>query len=156
MGALTGQLAGLRQGLEQRPFVVLDGGLATTLEAKGHDLRDALWSARLLRDDPDAILQVHRDFLEAGADCLVTASYQATLPRFEQAGLSRRQARELLRLSSSLAGQACRQFSRGLETRGLVAASVGPYGALLADGSEYSGDYDGASSCELLRCFSSS
>lgn len=144
MEVLSGQAATLRRWLRQRPFVMLDGGLATTLETQGHDLKDALWSARLLRDDPDAIRKVHRDFLDAGAECLVTASYQATLSGLEKLGLSRREAVELLRRSISLAAEACREAAAETRAahRALVAASVGPYGAYLADGSEYVGDYD--------------
>jgi len=103
---------------------ILDGGLATELEARGNDLSDALWSARLLRDDPDEILAVHRSYVEAGADCVITASYQATLERLPAGAL---------RLSVELAREA--------EPR-IVAASVGPYGAARADGSEYTGAYD--------------
>ncbi len=105
-------------------MTILDGGLATELEARGHDLSDALWSARLLRDDPGAILAVHRAYVEAGADCVITASYQATLERLHA---------DALRLSVRLAREAKPR---------LVAASVGPYGAARADGSEYTGDYD--------------
>ena len=105
-------------------MTILDGGLATELEARGHDLSDRLWSARLLRDDPAAIRAVHRAYVEAGADCVITASYQATLESLGE---------DALRLSVRLA--------RDAEPR-MVAASVGPYGAARADGSEYTGDYD--------------
>jgi len=110
--------------LAEQKVVVLDGGLATELEARGHDLSGALWSARLLRDAPDAIRDVHRAYVDAGADCLITASYQATL---ESLG------RKPLLASVRLAREAGPR---------LVAASVGPYGAARADGSEYTGDYD--------------
>jgi homocysteine S-methyltransferase len=112
--------------------VVLDGGLATRLEAAGADLSDALWSARLLRDDPDAIVAAHASYLRAGAQVLTTASYQATLPGLARAGIDRREATELLRRSVQLARRAGDCW---------VAASVGPYGAMLADGAEYRGDY---------------
>jgi homocysteine S-methyltransferase len=111
--------------LAQRP-VVLDGGLATELERRGHDLSSALWSARLLRDDPGALVAVHRAFVEAGAEVVISASYQAS---FEGLG---NDAEPLLRRSVSLAREAGSRW---------VAASVGPYGAVLADGSEYRGDY---------------
>ncbi|HEX5138514.1 MAG TPA: homocysteine S-methyltransferase [Planctomycetota bacterium] len=110
--------------LAEQGVVVLDGGLATELEATGHDLSDELWSARLLRDDPDAIRAVHRAYVEAGADCVITASYQATLERLPA---------DALRLSVRLAREAAPR---------IVAASVGPYGAARADGSEYTGAYD--------------
>jgi len=128
-------------------FLVLDGGLATTLEARGFDLDDPLWSARLLLEAPEAIRQVHLDFLEAGADCIVTASYQATLQGFRRRGLGEAEAAELLRRSVELGLEARDAFwseprNREGRLRPLVAASVGPYGAYLADGSEYAGDYD--------------
>lgn len=72
--------------VEHQGFIVLDGGLATTLEARGCDLRDPLWSARALLEAPEAILDVHRAFLEAGADCIATASYQATIEGFVARG----------------------------------------------------------------------
>lgn len=114
--------------------MVLDGGLATRLEAAGADLSDALWSARLLRDDPDAIVAAHESYLRAGAQVLTTASYQATLPGFAAAGIDARTGAELLRRSVALARRAA-----GDDV--WVAASVGPYGAMLADGSEYRGNY---------------
>jgi len=119
-----------------RDVLVIDGGLATRLEHHGCDLSDELWSARLLRDDPGLIRRVHREFFEAGADIAVTASYQASTAAFERRGVPRAEAEGLLRLSVRLAEQA-RDEAGG----GLVAASVGPYGAALADGSEDTGDY---------------
>lgn len=111
--------------LVRRP-VVLDGGLATELERRGADLSPALWSARLLRDDPAAIVAAHRAFVDAGAEVVTSASYQAS---FEGLG---EDAQPLLRRSVTLARAAGPRW---------VAASVGPYGAVLADGSEYRGDY---------------
>ena len=127
--------------------MILDGGLATELEARGHDLDDELWSARLLAEDPEAIRQVHLDDLAAGADCIVSASYQATIEGFQRRGRSESEAIELLLASVRLANEARDAFwSDGAHRRGrlrpLVAASVGPYGAARADGSEYTGDYD--------------
>lgn len=123
--------------LRRRDPVILDGGLATELELRGHDLSDALWSARLLLDDPDALQVLHRDYLEAGADVLVSASYQATVAGFSTLrGLGADAARDLIRSSVRIARAACGGGN------GLVAASVGPYGASLADGSEYTGAYD--------------
>src|SRR5215207_7052705 len=117
--------------------VVLDGGLATELERRGHDLGDALWSARLLRDAPAEIEAVHRPFFEAGADVATTASYHATYEGFAAAGIGRAETTRLLRLSVELARRARDALHRG----GLVAASVGPYGVARADASEYTGDY---------------
>jgi homocysteine S-methyltransferase len=109
-----------------RRVVVLDGGLASELERRGHDLSSELWSARLLRDDPVAIVEVHSSFAIAGAEVVTSASYQAS---FEALGDD---AAPLLRRSVELAREAGTPW---------VAASVGPYGAMLADGSEYRGDY---------------
>ncbi|HSL12459.1 MAG TPA: homocysteine S-methyltransferase [Actinomycetota bacterium] len=124
--------------------LVLDGGLATALEAAGADLSDELWSARLLLDDPSAIADVHRAYLDAGADVIITASYQASVDGFMRRGLSRDAAEELIRSSVTLARRVRDGWwgdGRAGRRRPLVAASVGPYGAVLADGSEYRGDY---------------
>jgi len=115
--------------------VVLDGGLATELERRGNDLSSALWSARLLRDQPDEIIAAHRAFADSGAEVATTASYQAS---FDGLGAD---AELLMRRSVDLA-------RRGSD--GWVAASVGPYGATLADGSEYRGDY-GLTVAQLRR-----
>lgn len=125
--------------------VILDGGLATELEAAGHDLSDRLWSARLLVSEPDAIEAVHLAYFRAGAQVATTASYQATVEGFAAAGLDRTAALAAVRRSVELARRA---RDRHAATTGqsadalLVAGSVGPYGAMLADGSEYRGDYD--------------
>jgi homocysteine S-methyltransferase len=124
---------------------VLDGGLATELEARGHDLSDRLWSARLLLTDPEAIEAVHTAYFAAGAEVATTASYQATIPGFAAAGLDRATALEAIRRSVELARRARDRFAERMgraEGDLLVAGSVGPYGAMLADGSEYRGDYD--------------
>jgi len=120
---------------------VLDGGFATELERRGHDLSDGLWSARLLRDDPDEIVATHLAFFRAGADVATTASYQASVEGFVRRGLSHGEAEELLRDSVRLARIAASLAEAEDGVRRLVAASVGPYGAVLADGSEYHGDY---------------
>lgn len=127
--------------------VILDGGLATELEARGYDLSDRLWSARLLVADPDAIESVHLAYFRAGAQVATTASYQATVPGFRQAGLREAEALEAIRRSVTLARNARDRFAAESDGRAraeglLVAGSVGPYGAMLADGSEYRGDYD--------------
>jgi homocysteine S-methyltransferase len=131
--------------------LVLDGGLATELEKAGFDLAHPLWSARLLREAPEAIAEVHRAYLEAGADCITTASYQATVRGFERLGSTAAEAESLLRRSVDLALEARDAFWAGagagaalreVRRRPLVAASVGPYGAYRADGSEYTGAYD--------------
>ena len=127
--------------------LILDGGLATELETRGHDLSDELWSARLLIDQPEAIRELHYDYLVAGADCIISASYQGSIAGFMNRGLSYEQAVELLKLSVDLAVQARDEFwanpsHRAERIKPLVAASVGPYGAVLADGSEFTGDYN--------------
>lgn len=129
--------------LGRRQVVVLDGGLATELEANGHDLRDRLWSARILRDDPDAIEAAHLAYFHAGARVATTASYQATVEGFAAAGLDRETALGLIRRSVELAQRARDRYraETGDTSELLVAGSVGPYGAMLADGSEYRGDY---------------
>ena len=132
--------------LEQQGSFILDGGLATELEGRGYDLNDSLWSARLLTEDPGAIQAVHETYLVAGADCIITASYQATIPGFVSRGSTVAEAEMLLRRSVELGLQA-RQRVQADGTLGtgrippLVAASIGPYGAYLADGSEYDGRY---------------
>jgi len=128
----------LSAALLARP-VVLDGGLATQLEATGHDVSSSLWSARLLRDDPAAVVAAHVAFFTAGAQIATTASYQASREGFATAGVAAAEADALLRRSVALARQA--QLEAGVEDRSWVAASVGPYGAVLADGSEYTGAY---------------
>ncbi len=128
--------AGLAAMLERGP-VVLDGGLATELERLGHDLGDSLWSARLLRDRPGTSRRVHRAYFEAGADVAITASYHATYEGFAAAGIGAEETTRLLRLSVELAQRARDAVRPG----GLVAASVGPFAVMLADGSEYTGDY---------------
>ena len=120
--------------------VVLDGGLATQLESQGHNLASALWSARLLHDDPDAIVQAHLAYFAAGAQIATTASYQASIGGFARAGIRQSEAEQLIRRSVRLAEQARAITDDGTDR--WVAGSVGPYGAALADGSEYRGDYN--------------
>ncbi|KAL0435705.1 UNVERIFIED_CONTAM: Selenocysteine Se-methyltransferase [Sesamum radiatum] len=147
---------------------VIDGGLATELERYGADLNDPLWSAKCLLTSPHLIRTVHLDYLEAGADIIITASYQATIQGFENKGYSLEESENLLRKSVEIACEArelyyrrCREASTGhtsdnkvLKQRQiLVAASVGSYGAYLADGSEYSGDYGDAMDLGFLKNF---
>ncbi len=172
----------IRDFIEREGLLVLDGGLATELEALGCDLNDPLWSARVLIDDPAVIRAAHRRFLEAGADCIATSTYQATFEGFRARGLDAAATTRLLRDSVDLAISARADFLAGRPASPLgapppsnraapptpaprpvppssrppspsrppplVAASVGPYGAYLADGSEYRGDY-GLSAPEL-------
>jgi homocysteine S-methyltransferase len=136
--------------------VVLDGGLATHLETRGHDLSGDLWSAVLLRSDPGAIRTAHEDYLRAGAEVLVTASYQASVAGFARIGADRAEALRLIALSVDLAREAVARTG----SEAWVAGSVGPFGAVLAGGEEYTGDYvdptwsDGpVMSVQALRAF---
>jgi homocysteine S-methyltransferase len=120
--------------------LVADGGLATELEAQGNDLSDSLWSARLLMDAPGQILDAHLAFFRAGAQIATSASYQASFEGFASRGLDRQEAAGLMRRSVDLARAARDQLAGDGQAR-WVAASAGPYGAALADGSEYRGRY---------------
>ncbi|WP_369375694.1 homocysteine S-methyltransferase [Streptomyces sp. cg36] len=140
--------------LVERPLV-LDGGLSNQLGDQGCDLSDPLWSARLLADEPSQIEEAHRAYVRAGAQVLITSSYQATYEGFVRRGVPRAEATSLLARSVDLArrageGRAPTEEAGGGVGRGegeppeaevWVAASIGPYGALLADGSEYRGRY---------------
>ena len=126
----------------ERPFVI-DGGLSNQLESKGIRLDNSLWTASALVEQPDSIVETHLDYLEAGADCIITSSYQATIQGFMAAGYSEQESEHLIDLTVELAGQAREQFlsqNPGV-TKPLIAGSIGPYGAFLADGSEYRGNY---------------
>jgi homocysteine S-methyltransferase len=141
--------------LNDYPALVIDGALATELERRGCDLKDDLWSARILLEQPEVIKQVHLDYFRAGADCAITASYQATIEGFEKRGLNQEEAIALLQKSVGLAREARDEFwsdasNRTGRAKPFIAASVGPYGAFLADGSEYRGDY-GLSEKELIE-----
>lgn len=123
--------------------LILDGALATELEARGCDLSDSLWSAKVLIENPELIYQVHLDYFNAGAQCAITASYQATPQGFLRRGLDHEQSLALIAKSVHLAQQARSDFlaQHPQVTPLPIAGSVGPYGAYLADGSEYRGDY---------------
>jgi homocysteine S-methyltransferase len=126
--------------------LVLDGALADELERRGADLRDPLWSAKLLIERPDLIRTVHLDYFRAGADLATTATYQATFEGFARRGVERRAAAQLMQSAVALAASAREEFwndpvNRAGRRRPLIAASIGPYGAMLADGSEYRGHY---------------
>jgi homocysteine S-methyltransferase len=122
---------------------VLDGAMATELEARGCNLADSLWSAKVLVENPELIREVHLDYFRAGAQVAITASYQATPAGFAARGLDEAQSRALIGKSVELARKAREAYLAENPHAGtlLVAGSVGPYGAYLADGSEYRGDY---------------
>jgi S-methylmethionine-dependent homocysteine/selenocysteine methylase len=114
------------------PFTVVDGGLSTALADLGAEPTGALWTAQLVLDRPELVIAAHRSFLEAGADVIISASYQASEPGFVEAGCTPIEARAALASTTELARRSGARF---------VAASVGPYGATLGDGSEYHGRY---------------
>ncbi len=145
----------LKPFLDDYGVVVLDGAMATELERRGADLDDSLWSAKVLLESPELIRELHYDYFAAGADVAITASYQATFQGLAQRGLSRTEASDLIRLSVQLAREARDAFweepaHRQGRLRPLIAGSVGCYGAYLADGSEYRGNY-GLSREELVE-----
>ena len=129
----------------QTPLIV-DGALATEMETRGADLHDSLWSARYLFAQPQLIYDVHADYIAAGADIVITASYQATIAGFLARGWTQSQAEQLIHTAVSIA-QSARDawWSANAATtprlRPLVAGSIGPYGAYTADGGEYRGNY---------------
>jgi len=140
--------------LNIQPALVIDGALATELESRGYDLTDELWSAKILLEQPQAIKQLHYDYFKSGADCAITASYQATIEGFMKRGLTKTKAIDLIKKSVHLAIEARDEFwndesNRVGRSKPFVAASVGPYGAYLADGSEYRGNY-GLTENELM------
>lgn len=125
--------------------ILLDGGLATQLEAQAFDIGNELWSASLLASHTQAIVDASRAYLDAGAECIATVSYQASRQGFATLGLSAGEADALMMLSVELAERARREFiadNPGDDRAILIAASIGPYGAALHDGSEYTGHYD--------------
>ena len=123
--------------------LLLDGGLSNELERQGCNLNQKLWSAKLLESNPEAIILAHLIYLESGAGCIITSSYQATLPGFMAIGYDMHSARGLILKSVQLAEEARSRFLslNPRASKPLIAASIGPYGAYLADGSEYRGDY---------------
>lgn len=141
--------------LDHQHILVIDGALATELERRGYDLKDDLWSAKILLEQPEAIRQLHYDYFQAGADCVITASYQATIEGFKKRGLNEKEAIELIQQSVHLAKDAQEEFwadggNHKHRRPPFVAASIGPYGAFLADGSEYRGNY-GLTEKELIE-----
>ena len=131
--------------LGEGPWAI-DGGLSGELEKRGHDLSDKLWSARLLRDAPEAIAQVHQDYVNSGGRVLITASYQASRMGFMATGMTADQADDLMRLSITLA----KDVAAKAPEKVWVAASVGPYGAVLGGGQEYVGNY-GVAHVDLVK-----
>jgi homocysteine S-methyltransferase len=118
---------------------VIDGGLATELEYQGARIDGPLWSAHVLEDEPEILLAVHRAYIDAGAQCIATCSYQVSRMGYAEAGLKPERADAALLRSVELAHRAAAEFPG---RRVLVAGSLGPYGAALHNGAEYTGDYD--------------
>jgi homocysteine S-methyltransferase len=124
--------------------LILDGGLSNVLESFGCNLNHELWVANLLDKNPEAIIDTHLAYLNAGAQIISTASYQATIPGFMKLGFTRIESELLILKSVDLARIAINQYCTKYkgQNKPLLAGSVGPYGAYLADGSEYRGDYN--------------
>lgn len=137
---------------EKQPFII-DGGLSNVLEEQGFDLNHKLWTAKLLEKNPEAIIQAHLEYLRSGAQCITTSSYQASIPGLINVGYSRDTAEKLIIKTVQLAETAVEHAidSGIVDFKPVIAASIGPYGAFLADGSEYRGNY--GVSDEKLRAF---
>lgn len=131
--------------------LLIDGGLSNQLEAQGCNLNHPLWTAHLLETDPEAIVKSHLAYLKAGAQCITTASYQVSKQGFVKFGIDEHETDLLLLKSVNLAKEAIDSYMKSNpgKARPLIAASIGPYGAFLADGSEYHGNY-GLSDKELM------
>lgn len=124
------------------PFI-LDGGLSNALEQEGADLNHELWSAHLLINSSNLIEKVHYNYYKAGANCVITSGYQATIEGFQKIGKSRKEGIELLQKTSLIANNARDKFLKeNPSSPAYIAGSIGPYGAFLADGSEYKGNYN--------------
>lgn len=130
-----------RTTLDFSAIHVLDGGMATELERRGHDISGPLWSAHVLESAPDAIAAVHLDYLRAGADCIATASYQVSAQGYRELERPAHEAERALRQSVEIAEGARAQYAQEDSRRIWIAASLGPYGAALHNGAEYHGDY---------------
>ena len=148
--------ADLANIFENNKIMIIDGSMSTPLERMGADLNDTLWTAKVLREQPELIKKVHTDYLRAGADCGITASYQATIPGLMAKGMTESEAEDVIAGSVRVFLEARDEWweaegeAAGREYP-LCLASVGPYGAYLANGSEYRGNYK--ISDEELRMF---
>ena len=134
--------------LEKQEVIILDGALGTELERRGYDVSGKLWSAKYLLENPQILQDLHEVYVQAGSDIITTSSYQASIPAFVEAGLSPEKAYELMKETVCLARDAIQNVWKVLSSEvkkqrpyPLVAGSVGPYAAYLADGSEYTGAY---------------
>ena len=134
--------------LDKQEIIILDGALGTELESRGYDVSGKRWSAQYLLDKPQIIQDVHESYVRVGSDIITTSSYQASILAFVEAGLTPEKAYDLLKETVYLAQKAIKNVWQALSQEEqkqrpypLVAGSVGPYAAYLADGSEYTGDY---------------
>ena len=135
-----------RDILDKEKSMIIDGSMSTPLERMGADLNDSLWTAKVLREQPELIKKVHTDYFRAGADCGITASYQATIPGLIAKGMTEAEAEDVIANSVRVFLEARDEWwEREGKASGrvypLCLASIGPYGAYLADGSEYRGQY---------------
>ncbi|MFZ2646770.1 MAG: homocysteine S-methyltransferase [Lactococcus chungangensis] len=128
-----------QQWINEQDIVILDGSMSRLLEEQGLEINHCLWTALALVEQPEAIYQVHKQYFDAGANVAITASYQATVKSFEDVGYSEKQAIAYIERSVTLAKKA-KQDSKGGQAK-WIAGSIGPYGAYLSDGSEYTGAY---------------
>lgn len=142
--------------LENQDVLILHGALGTELEALGYDISGKLWSAKYLLEEPSIIQEIHETYIRAGADLVMTSSYQATLPGLKEAGLTDAEAREVIAHTVDLAKAARERIWQSLSDADkskrpypLISGDVGPYAAYLANGSEYSGDYGNISKEDL-------
>ena len=145
--------------LENNSPLILHGALGTEMETLGYDISGKLWSAKYLLEKPEVIQEIHETYVAAGADLITTSSYQATLPGLVEAGLTEREAEQVIALTVKLAKAACNKVWAALDESEkakrpypLISGDVGPYAAYLANGSEYTGDY-GQITIEQLKDF---
>ena len=145
--------------LENKSPLILHGALGTEMESLGYDISGKLWSAKYLLDKPEVIQKIHETYVAAGSDLITTSSYQATLPGLIDAGLTEKEAEQIIALTVQLAKAARDKVWGALDETEkakrpypLISGDVGPYAAYLANGSEYSGDY-GQITTEALKEF---
>ncbi|WP_335337487.1 homocysteine S-methyltransferase [Companilactobacillus ginsenosidimutans] len=139
----------ISENLQNKTGLVIDGAMATELEKRGVDTNNDLWSATALIENPEAITAVHKSYFQAGADIAITNTYQANISEFMKMGMTKKEGQDLIIKAVKLANKARVDYFRLLHKEDrdvraahpLIAGSVGPYGAYLADGSEYRGDY---------------
>ena len=122
--------------------VVLDGAMSTPLERLGADTNNDLWTAKALIDNEELVYEVHKMYFEAGADLIITDTYQANVQAFEKVGYSEKEARNLIKKAVKIAQKARDDYENKTGKHNYIAGTIGPYGAYLANGSEYRGDYE--------------